>query len=208
MPGGWGFDDDELDEGSRRDAENAVRQAQRLTELIREHVENPRGFELTRDLLCELNRLAVDGRTDNPGVLRTRDVVITSSRHHPPPFDQVPALVDALCAHVNASDADSIDLAAFVMWRVNWIHPFEEGNGRTARAASYLVLSVGLGRELPGEKSLIERCIAKKKRYIRCLEAADAALRKRGRVDVSELSAFLAQLLKAQLADHVAGEHE
>jgi len=26
-------------------------------------------------------------------------------------------------------------LAAFALWNLNWIHPFIEGNGRTARAA-------------------------------------------------------------------------
>jgi choline-glycine betaine transporter len=27
------------------------------------------------------------------------------------------------------------ELAAYTLWRMNWIHPFTEGNGRTARAA-------------------------------------------------------------------------
>jgi fido (protein-threonine AMPylation protein) len=27
-------------------------------------------------------------------------------------------------------------LAAFALWNLNWIHPFIEGNGRTARAVS------------------------------------------------------------------------
>ncbi|MBL8221394.1 MAG: Fic family protein, partial [Bryobacterales bacterium] len=31
-----------------------------------------------------------------------------------------------------------------VMWRLNWIHPFFGGNGRTARSASYLVLCASL----------------------------------------------------------------
>jgi hypothetical protein len=42
------------------------------------------------------------------------------------------------------------------MWRTNWVHPFDDGNGRTARAASYLVLCVKLGYRLPGKKSLID----------------------------------------------------
>jgi hypothetical protein len=29
------------------------------------------------------------------------------------------------------------ELAAYGLWRLNWIHPFVEGNGRTARAVCY-----------------------------------------------------------------------
>ena len=36
--------------------------------------------------------------------------------------------------------ADPLFVAAYVLWRICWIHPFDDGNGRTARAASYFVL--------------------------------------------------------------------
>jgi hypothetical protein len=42
------------------------------------------------------------------------------------------------------------------MWSMNWIHPFFGGNGRTARALSYLVLSVKLGFVRPGTKTIPE----------------------------------------------------
>ncbi|MFX9016038.1 Fic family protein, partial [Acinetobacter baumannii] len=29
---------------------------------------------------------------------------------------------------------DALDATAFALWRINWIHPFKNGNGRTARA--------------------------------------------------------------------------
>jgi fido (protein-threonine AMPylation protein) len=44
-----------------------------------------------------------------------------------------------------------------LMWRINWIHPFDDGNGRTARMASYAVLCVLLGYELPGTKAIFEQ---------------------------------------------------
>jgi hypothetical protein len=36
------------------------------------------------------------------------------------------------------ADATAIHLAAYLMWRLNWIHPFADGNGRTARMTSYV----------------------------------------------------------------------
>jgi Fic family protein len=65
--------------------------------------------------------------------------------------------------------------AAYILWRLNWIHPFAEGNGRTARAVAYLVLSVQFGRELPGEITLVERMSQRKRDYWHALEAADRA---------------------------------
>lgn len=108
-----------------------------------------------------------------------------------------------LCAYVNdPENRDPIHLAAYVMWRLNWVHPFEEGNGRSARAASYLVLSVGLGKELPGETTIIERCVAERKRYIAALESADRAW-KSGTLDLGALEKFLDELLTAQLEEHL-----
>ena len=51
----------------------------------------------------------------------------------------------------------STELAAYGLWRLNRIHPFVEGNGGTARAACYYLLSVHEGRLLPGKKILPER---------------------------------------------------
>jgi Fic family protein len=46
--------------------------------------------------------------------------------------------------------ADPVALATFVLWRLNNIHPFINGNGRTARAATYFVLCVKAGGWLQG----------------------------------------------------------
>ena len=39
-------------------------------------------------------------------------------------------------------------LAAFTLWRMCWIHPFIEGNGRIVRAACYYVMCVKAGKVL------------------------------------------------------------
>jgi Fic family protein len=89
-------------------------------------------------------------------------------------------------------------LGAYVMWRINWIHPFDDGNGRTARAAAYLVLCVKLGYRLPGKRSLVDFIVGNKRPYYNALEDADAAMR-HGRIDASTLEGLLEKLLSAQL---------
>jgi Fic family protein len=93
----------------------------------------------------------------------------------------------------------ALHLAAYVMWRINWIHPFDDGNGRTARAASYLVLCVKLGYRLPGKRSLLDLIVDNKQPYYAALEAADAARADNNRIDVSALEGLLERLLAAHL---------
>src|SRR3546814_2892499 len=63
------------------------------------------------------------------------------------------------------------ELAAFGLWRLNWIHPFIEGNGRTARAACYFLLCVRSGALLPGRKIVPERIKEDRDGYERALFA-------------------------------------
>src|SRR3546814_11307221 len=93
------------------------------------------------------------------------------------------------------------ELAAFGLWRLNWIHPFIEGNGRTARAACYFLLCVRSGALLPGRKIVPERIKEDRDGYERALFAADRAWDK-GHLDFSVMEDYMAKLLKAQLAAH------
>ncbi len=120
----------------------------------------------------------------------------------PPPYRDVPALVEDLCDYVNDnwSSASAVHLAAYAMWRLNWVHPFEDGNGRTSRAVSYLLLSIKLGYELPGEKTIPDQISGKKNPYYQALEKADRAFAK-GAIDLTDLENLIAAALAAQLAD-------
>lgn len=91
-------------------------------------------------------------------------------------------------------------LPAYALWRLNWIHPFVEGNGRTARAACYYLLCLKQGRLLPGRKIVPERIRENRQPYYAALRAADAAW-ENGHFDVSDLTNYLGRLLKQQLAD-------
>lgn len=84
------------------------------------------------------------------------------------------------------------------MWRLNWIHPFDDGNGRTARAASYLVLCAKLRNRLPGEPTIPDLIADNKKPYYNALEGCDAGW-VRDAIDLATLEQLLENLLGAQL---------
>jgi len=189
------------DEVALREAENTLRQYDRLVELIRSSIGAGR-LRLRPSTLMELNRLAVEGLVKAAGAFRHGPKEILGSRHEPPPWQDVAALVDDMCDYVNDSQGKSpIHLAAYVMWRLNWIHPFADGNGRTSRAASYFVLCVGLGQLLPGPRTIPERIASKKPPYWKALESADRAWEAAKMVDVSAMEELLKGLLAAQLLD-------
>jgi Fic family protein len=73
----------------------------------------------------------------------------------PPPADAVPGLVEQLCAWVNASEEPPAVQAALVHISLVGIHPFKDGNGRTARIAASLAMYRG-GYRMPQFTSLEE----------------------------------------------------
>lgn len=99
----------------------------------------------------------------------------------------------------NWDSLDPVVLCAHVLWKLNLIHPFINGNGRTARAACYFVLCVKSGGWLPGTTTLPELIRQNRDEYIKALQAADTAA-KAGKIDLTELHTFLTKLLKIQMA--------
>ncbi len=114
----------------------------------------------------------------------------------------VPELVEDMCDYVNANWAarSPVHLAAYLMWRLNWIHPFVDGNGRTSRVLSYVVLCIRLGFRLPGTKTIPEQIERDRQPYFHALDQADAACRE-GAVDVSAMEGVIESLLARQLTN-------
>lgn len=121
----------------------------------------------------------------------------------PPAPTDVAELVDEMCDYVNDNwDTQSpLHLASYVMWRLNWIHPFEDGNGRTSRALSYLVLCVRTGYRLPGARTIPDRIAGNKFPYYGALDQADAAWKGAASVDVSKMEELLGDHLAGQLLE-------
>jgi Fic family protein len=148
-----------------------------------------------------LNRLALEGINRYPGVYRPCPIEIQGSKHAPPPPYLVPELVEELCDYVNTNwDRTPIHLASYIMWRLNWIHPFVDGNGRTTRIVSFVVLCVRLGYRVPGSPTIPEQIAKDKKPYYAALEMADAAYQSEKKIDLGSMEALLEKLLATQLA--------
>lgn len=90
-------------------------------------------------------------------------------------------------------------LSAYLMWRVNWIHPFMGGNGRTSRAVSYLALCARLGYRLPGTLTIPEQIVANREPYYAALDAADASSDYDEHLNLSAMEDLLSAMLANQL---------
>ena len=129
-----------------------------------------------------------------------RQCPVTVGSYSPPEHYRVQALMDDFVNDVNRNwdGTDPIYLAAFVLWKLNAIHPFINGNGRTARASCYFALCVKIGNWLPGTIILPELIRQHHPEYVQALQEADASLQT-DRLDLSALCALLARLLQVQL---------
>lgn len=91
-----------------------------------------------------------------PGVLfAVYDSQSGAAEYIPPQYTDIPALLDELVEYVNTSDDHPLIIAAVVHYQLVTIHPFEDGNGRTARLLSGYILDL-LGYGFGGIGSLEE----------------------------------------------------
>lgn len=201
------------EEVARREAENGLRQFNLALEMIRSSVkDNERSFKLRAGPILQLHKAALDGLHRLAGTFRNMPVKIGGSRHQPPHEAFVADEIQSMCEYVNNNwiTKSAVHLAAYVLWKMNWIHPFADGNGRTARAVSYVVLSTKLDSLLPGTPTIPEQIATEKQPYYQGLEFADKAWAETGEVDVSALETMLNNMLAVQLLNatkEAAGEN-
>jgi Fic family protein len=194
-----------VSEGSDRDLfdrvqeQNLIRQYDLLTNCIEIGLKQG-PTALDKYTLWTLNHVAVANISQFGG--RFREEPIYVGNHIPPHFKDVPDLMDRFIStiHENWYNWTPTELAAYGLWRLNWIHPFIEGNGRTARATCYYLLCVRSESLLPGRRIVPERIRDNREGYVSGLRAADKAWFA-GNLDFTELEAYLAELLEAQLRD-------
>lgn len=123
---------------------------------VEEEVHRDGGFEVSPQRLRELNRKVLDGLDVDdhvvPGELRTKGIVV-GSVYRGPPAQDCDFLVRTLCDWLNGPDfqpdgkSEARDfLRAFLRavvahLYIAWIHPFGDGNGRTARLVEFGILT-------------------------------------------------------------------
>lgn len=185
---------------ARIQEQNLLRQYDLLSNCI--EIGLTKGIEFfDKYTLWSLNYAAVSNICQFGG--RYREEPIYVGNHFPPHFREVPNQMDRFFSLVHENwtiSHNPTELPAYALWRLNWIHPFVEGNGRTARAACYYLICLKQGRLLPGKKIVPERIRDNRAGYYAALQSADRAWEE-GRLDVSALADYLGGLLKAQLVE-------
>lgn len=114
--------------------------------FIVEHKKEP----LTSELLLKVHSLMTYKTLEDPrdeGRFRTDDEVVVENGithevvHTPPPHEDIPNFAEELCIFFNGDKSKSfihpIVKAIIIHFMVAYVHPFVDGNGRTARALFY-----------------------------------------------------------------------
>ena len=163
------------------------------------------GPRLTHDLIKAVNFHAIVGLHAEAGQYRTARVSV--GRHtpsgspeityEPPPPGEVTSLMNQVVDGINYNweRIKPLALATFALWRINHIHPFRNGNGRTARAVCYFILCVKSGGLLhQGTTNLIELLQTEphRQQYYDFLKAADEG-------DLAPLLQLIESLIGPQL---------
>jgi Fic family protein len=131
----------------RNHGERMILNNYRTMKRIRNLVEGP----ITPQLLLELQEsMTVDTlrHPEDVGEFRTTDDIVVADEvnrvlYTPPKASEIPEMVEALCDYANRDDDQfehpAIKAIALHFW-LALVHPFADGNGRTARALFYLYM--------------------------------------------------------------------
>ena len=103
--------------------------------------------DLSVDFILKIHSLITDSTLSNPeesGRFRTNNDVVVENKltnevvHIPPSYTEIPAAMSWLVAFVNGENRDvfihPIIKAIIIHFFISYLHPFVDGNGRTARA--------------------------------------------------------------------------
>ena len=182
---------------------NGERQFSFLQSIIGSAVSTNHTF-LSQSILKALNFHAIACLHTNAGEYRPCPVHVKDDAgavtFSPVDHYRVDSLMDNFINYTNSiwHQTDPIVLAAFVLWRLCNIHPFINGNGRSARAASYYVVCVKAGGLLPGT-TFLPSLLKQSPDYVPALRAVDASATA-GLTDVSPVQKLIADLLAKQVA--------
>lgn len=158
------------------------------------------------NVLQEFHRTATLFLLIHPGQYRTEPVFVHNGEgaiiHTPPNFEEVEAHLDTFSQQLadQWSARSAQEIGAFCLWMINWVHPFKNGNGRTARAFCYACLCLKLGFALPGKKTVIDLIMEQRNEYYAALKVADLAFEASGEPDLDPMIEFVDRLLFAQLS--------
>lgn len=159
-------------------------------------IEHDKKHTVSERLIRSLQQLIIkDIEDDEAGRYRRGTVLISGSSHKPPPPFEVPQLMEKLIAWIkkNERKMHPVELAALAYHKLAHIHPFTDGNGRTARLFMNLLLM---------QKGYPMVIILKndRKKYYQALEKAD-----KGKTD--DIGKFIAQAVERSMNIYLRAMH-
>ena len=168
-------------------------------QYIVEHKDEP----LSEELLLQIHRLMTDNTMQNPedaGRFRNNNDVVVENGithetvHTPPSYEHIPQFIKDLCVFFNDKNPHQfihpIIRGIVIHFMISFVHPFVDGNGRTARAMFFWYM-LREGYWLT-EYLSISRVIAKsKKAYEKAFLYAEA-----DRMDIGYFVAYNLRVLE------------
>lgn len=117
-----------------------------------QYISEHKDAEISSAKLFEIHRLVTENtlEEENIGVFRNSNDVMVMNQitgeiiHTPPPFEELDELMKSFCDFFNTNPKENfihpIVKASILHFLIGYIHPFVDGNGRTARALFYWYL--------------------------------------------------------------------
>lgn len=156
--------------------QNSIRQLHFLETMVNTAVTMERPV-LSQTFIKALNFHAIGCLHAYAGEYRPAPVTVGD--YHPPEHYRVPALMEDFVDYVNlhSQGGDRFVLSAYILWKLNFIHPFVNGNGRTARACCYFTLCVKSGGWIAGNPILPVLLEQNRGEYVSALKTGDEGYR-------------------------------
>lgn len=160
--------------------------------------------EITEELLKEIHRILVEdvrGGTLEPGRYRTVQNYVVNSLtgtiiYTPPPPAQVPHFMTEFVEWLNTgSEISAVLIAGICQYQFVHIHPFLDGNGRTARVLCLLILYLN-GYDFKRLFSLSEYYDTDRRKYYDAIQSV-----RENEMDMTTWLEYFTEGLKSQLVE-------
>ncbi|MCP4968391.1 MAG: Fic family protein [bacterium] len=174
---------------SREYQEREIRNVLEVLSEVDRQVIDGKAPPITLNLICEFNRRILEGTDYDdeavPGQIRTYNVGVMDYRGVP--HESCEHLVERLCEWLESDKfnqpdappeiqfATSVAAAIYAHLYMAWIHPFGDGNGRTARLIEFLILARSGQIPVPAAALLSDHYNLTRDRYYRELSRASKA---------------------------------
>ncbi|MDZ7700325.1 MAG: Fic family protein [Deltaproteobacteria bacterium] len=153
--------------------------------------------------LLSAHRMMMAGLMNEAGRVRSGNVGVHGADrvlHVAPEADRVPGLMEALLGWLDRTDEHPLIASSVFHYLLEFIHPFQDGNGRMGRLWQTLILGHWnpVFRMLPLESMIRDH----RSRYYDTIQHCNAA------GESTEFIIFVLQMIEEVLADHAGTEHD